>query len=87
MFEEVVTSQLSKLLVSRILDYSVWCLHHNFLRYLHLEQSVIAEAKIGLLYSLGREIGVLQQHHLYEELSFDFETPLKLRYTIILTGS
>lgn len=37
-------------------------------------------------YTLGRVIDVHQQHHLYNELSFDFETPLKLKLTIVITG-
>lgn len=71
--EEVVDSYLSNLLNSRIVNFSVWCLHHNSLRNLHN-------------FSLGRERYVQQQHHLFEELSFDFKTPLELKHAIIKTG-
>lgn len=37
-------------------------------------------------YSLGREISVQQQHHLYDELSFDFKTPLELEHAIMIAG-
>lgn len=69
----MVTSQLPCLLNSGILDNSVWCLHHNSLRYLHKN-------------SLGRESCANQQHHLYDWLSFDFETPLKLKLAMMITG-
>ena len=38
------------------------------------------------VYTLGRVIDVHQQHHLYNELSFDFETPLKLKLAMMITG-
>lgn len=31
-------------------------------------------------------MSVQQQHHLYEGLSFNFKTPLKLEYAIMITG-
>lgn len=37
-------------------------------------------------YPLGGRIGVHQQHHLYDKLSFDFKIPLKLELAIMLAG-
>ena len=38
------------------------------------------------VYSLGREISVNQQHHLYDWLSFNFKTPFELELAIVKTG-
>jgi len=38
------------------------------------------------IYSLGREISVNQQHHLYDWLSFNFKTPFELELAIVKTG-
>ena len=38
------------------------------------------------IYSLGREISVSQQHHLYDWLSFNFKTPFELELAIVKTG-
>jgi hypothetical protein len=35
---------------------------------------------------LVEEVMFTQQHHLYEELSFDFKLPLRLKPAIKLTG-